>query len=296
MFTKTWPWLRCPICKNQLTESSGALVCSSCEGHYPIINGMPLCVPDASKHEADMETARLVKPTWYQDEQPPEQSSPWRHHLRKRREYVHSVLRAECNAKRKRFPMLLDLGCGDGNNTLWLQEFASQLCASDYNMVRLARTKHRVPAANCFLGNILQYPVADASMDCVFFNHVLEHIPDDIAALHEVRRVLKPGGLLILGVPNEGCWWWQLAYKRDPESLRTTDHVHFYTSKIITERLAETGFTITSVHHMGWGPPDWSLDGRIRQYKWVDDLFERVGKIFIPGQASSLYVIAHALR
>ena len=64
--------------------------------------------------------------------------------------------------------------------------------------------------------------------DVVFLNHVLEHVPDDEGALRSVRRVLRPGGLLILGVPNEGCGWWQLAYRLQPKSRAQSDHVHFY--------------------------------------------------------------------
>lgn len=65
----------------------------------------------------------------------------------------------------------------------------------------------------------LESPIADVKMDIqampfqnnqfdiVICNHVLEHIPDDSKALHEIYRVLKPGGFAILQVPID--------YKRD---------------------------------------------------------------------------------
>jgi SAM-dependent methyltransferase len=237
--------------------------------------------------------ARSVNPQWYLEEQPPEQSSPWRHHLRKRREYVQSVLSKELSKRKlEKFPALLDLGCGDGNNCLWLKEFADTLYASDYNMVRLPRAHALVPGAMVFLADIMSYPAEDNSFDCIFFNHVLEHIPDDIGALRIVRRILKPGGLLVLGAPNEGCWWWQLAYKRDPESMKTTDHVHFYTAKSVCEKLHAVGLEYNAVKYMGWGPPDWTWDIKLRTYKILDDLFETVGRVFLPHQASSLYILA----
>jgi len=43
---------------------------------------------------------------------------------------------------------------------------------------------------------------------------------------------------------------------------------------------------------MGFGPPDYRLDEKIRKYKLVDDVFELLGQIFMPSQASSLYLIA----
>lgn len=44
-------------------------------------------------------------------------------------------------------------------------------------------------------------PFADGSYDLVYASHVLEHIRDDAAALREIRRVLRPGGLAVLPVP-----------------------------------------------------------------------------------------------
>ena len=108
-----------------------------------------------------------------------------------------------------------------------------------------------------------------------------------------VRRILKPGGLLVLGTPNEGSWWWQLAYRRAPQALATTDHVQFYTADdAYGEDARCRDCDVIEVHHMGWGPPDWRLDGRWRQYKLVDDMFEWVGRIALRRQASSLYVLA----
>lgn len=44
---------------------------------------------------------------------------------------------------------------------------------------------------------------------------------------------------------------------------------------------------------MGWGPPLWWLDARVRRYEVLDDLFEVLGKALIPRQASSLYLLAY---
>ncbi len=49
--------------------------------------------------------------------------------------------------------------------------------------------------------DIHQIPFDDNSIDIIFCNHVLEHVDDDLKALNEIRRVLKPGGWAILQVP-----------------------------------------------------------------------------------------------
>jgi SAM-dependent methyltransferase len=285
---------RCPACHSMpLDVNNDTLACSACSKAFSRESGIPMLVTNPAAHEGAMAEARAVNPEWYLSAQLPEVESPWRHHLKKRRLYVSRILRREL-ARRGlvQASRLLDLGCGDGTNLLWLGEFAEHLYGSDYNLVRLARARVRSPVATIFLADILNYPTIDGCFDVVFFNHVIEHIPDDRVALATAYRILAPGGLLVLGTPNEGAWWWQLAYKRAPELRRTTDHVHFYTAASIRQKMQDIGFNVFEVRHMGWGPPDWYLDGQWRQHKWVDDLFEAVGRALIPGQASSLYLLA----
>jgi SAM-dependent methyltransferase len=52
------------------------------------------------------------------------------------------------------------------------------------------------------VGDARIMPFSDASMDVVLITQVLEHIPDPIAVIDEIRRVLKPGGTLLLSVPS----------------------------------------------------------------------------------------------
>lgn len=55
-----------------------------------------------------------------------------------------------------------------------------------------------------FVVDIQNLPFADAEFDFVFASHVLEHVKNDIDAVLEVRRVLRPGGIAILPVPIIG--------------------------------------------------------------------------------------------
>lgn len=288
-------FFRCPTCKKGRIANldTGSVGCDHCKIQYPILDGIPFLVKDMAGHEETIREAQKRNPEWYLAEQPPEVTSPWRHHLRKRRQYIESVLMRELSLRNVTLaPRLLDLGCGDGNNLIWLAPFAHQLYGSDYNIDRLTRAHSRCSNANLFLADLLDYPAFDNSFDVIFFNHVIEHIHDDQTALETVKRILKPSGLLILGVPNEGAWWWQLAYKRAPDILATTDHVHFYTAATISEKMRSAGLKINEVKHLGWGPPDFHLDGKWRKYKLADDIFESIGRFVIPSQASSLYLIA----
>jgi ubiquinone/menaquinone biosynthesis C-methylase UbiE len=103
---------------------------------------------------------------------------------------------------------LLDFGCGNGANTvLFAPDFAS-VVGVDVEPERIAEA--RATAADRGLSN-LEYsvydgerlPFPDRSFDCVVSFEVIEHTRDDRAALKEIARVLKPGGLFCGSVPNK---------------------------------------------------------------------------------------------
>ena len=252
--------------------------------------GISLLVHDYKRIQSHIDHAKIEgKKEWYEASQEDIWTGPYRHHLLKRKQYVESVL-AHYGTEQT-IHTLLDLGCGDGANFSWLKPHTKNLYGSDYNITRLLRAQRRNIAQEVVLADVTDYGAKDEAFDVIFFNHVLEHIPEDERALHEVFRILKKGGICILGVPNEGAFWWQLAYKMQPESLRTTDHVHFYTIKNLSEKIKKTGFIIHEIKSLGWGIPHWTLDSMCRGYKVIDDLFELFGKTFLPGQASSLYFV-----
>lgn len=271
--------------------------CDACGTEYPLVNDIPMLVRDWTTHEAQLAAARAQHADWYVTEQSSEEASPFRHHLRRRRAYVEQALtRHLARSARTRATTLLDLGCGDGQHLTFLPRYAERVFASDYNALRLTRARARHADVTFFLADVLDYPAHDDFFDVVFLNHVIEHIRDDARALAETFRILRPGGLLVLGTPNEGSWWWQLAFRLEPAMLRATDHVHFYTAETITARMTVAGFRTLDVEHLGWGPPHWTWDRRLRRLKPLDDLFTAIGRRVLPRQASSLYVLATKSR
>jgi SAM-dependent methyltransferase len=287
-------FFECLICHgHDLAVSDDAWVCRECKQVYPVKQQIPLLVRDWRLHEEEIKQAGEIKPSWFIDEQPPEAESPWRHHLEKRRRYVEDAIARYLKQNNKsHVEKMLDLGCGDGNNIAYLKKFSKEMFAREYNLRRLVRANKANPQTTFFLADLLDYPVGANYFDIVFFNHVLEHIPDDDLALENLYRILAPQGLLVLGVPNEGAWWWQLAYTLQPRTRKTTDHVHFYKAPDLAAKLTAHGFTLLEVKHIGWGLPHWTIDSYLRRYKAMDDLFDLLGRLFIPHQASSIYLLA----
>lgn len=280
----------CLFCKAEVIDDD--LTCEKCSHTYQAYYNIPLLIKDPTSHLEMVNKMIAEKPTWYSEPQLAEKDSPYKHHLRKRRRYITAVINKLTENGQKKLNNVLDLGCGEGNHLKLLSEFSHHTFASDYSILRLQRSVQFNLTSTHFLADILDYPSKDNFFDMVFCNHVIEHIADDISALQTMFRILKPGGTLILGTPNEGSWWWQLAYRNDPESRRVTDHVQFYTSDSLKQRLESVGFKIDQIHFTGWGPPSWKWSTILRRWKIVDDIFEIVGRLLMKKQASSLYFIA----
>lgn len=95
----------------------------------------------------------------------------------------------------RRVDRLLDLGCANGWNMSRFQQYGQPAIGLDPVPERVALALAHGPA---FIGDGMSVPAAAGSFDVVYVQHVLHHIGSVEQALIEIRRVLKPGGLLFL--------------------------------------------------------------------------------------------------
>lgn len=162
---------------------------------------------------------------------------------------------------------VLDCGCGLG----WFLKIIGELTAcrltgSDYDLGRLAVGLSEVAGrASVAAADILRLPYADATFDKIVLSEVLEHLPDDAGGLAEVRRVLRPGGLVAITVPNHDYpFLWdpvngvreRLGWAPIREGIfggLWTDHVRLYTRAEIVGLTERAGFEVEDVrqfvHH-----------------------------------------------
>jgi SAM-dependent methyltransferase len=150
------------------------------------------------------------------------------------------VLRAQLD----RLPLapgarLLDAGCGSGRTLDELARYgrASGIDLSPEAVAAAQRRGHR----DVRVGRVEELPYPDATFDVVTCLDVIEHTPDDRASLAELRRVARPGGLLLVTVPAyQGLWSWH-----DEVNL----HFRRYDSASLRAAAREAGWDVVSDTH-----------------------------------------------
>ena len=124
-----------------------------------------------------------------------------------------------------------DIGCGPGVFVRYMSPRAKYLVGLDVDCDSLERVKSRhrlLPNVDFVASTADSLPFSHDCLDTVLFLEVLEHLADDGAALREIRRVLRPGGKLVISVPvppgevNEGSEW---GHKREGYELPAIAHL-----------------------------------------------------------------------
>lgn len=117
--------------------------------------------------------------------------------------YLPRHLQGERGKKEGR--LALDLGCGTGLNLDHLSRYA-QPVGSDFSEEALGFCLERGHRLLC-KADAAELPFPDGSFSLVTALDVIEHLDDDLLALQELRRILRPGGLLIISVPAYKLLW-----------------------------------------------------------------------------------------
>ncbi|HEU0176447.1 MAG TPA: class I SAM-dependent methyltransferase [Blastocatellia bacterium] len=100
-----------------------------------------------------------------------------------------------------------------------------------------------------FNGTLCDARFPDGHFDAAAMYHVIEHVPSPRLELRELRRIIKPGGWLILETPNIATVWYRLLRARWRQFI--PDHIYFFTPRTITRLCESGGFEVRELRSVG---------------------------------------------
>ena len=140
----------------------------------------------------------------------------------------------------------LDVGCGIGD----FLSYRSHTTGVDINPAAVEWCSRQGLDAHAMSPDVL--PFGDSTFDSAILDNVLEHLDEPQALLEEIRRVMRPKGTLVVGVPGMN------GYASDP------DHKVFYDERLLVSVLAKAGFGLQRILNMPIRST-W-MSARMRQY------------------------------
>lgn len=157
---------------------------------------------------------------------------------------------------------LLDIGCWDGRflerireKNLYKELYGIDLVAEGINNARSKGFNVQVVDLNT---GILPFP--DAYFDTVTILAVLEHVFDPYSIIREIRRVLRPSGILIIDVPNAAAVTNRIRFLLGRIPITSHDpgwdggHLHYFTKHALDNFLESEGFDVLSRKTTGGSP------------------------------------------
>ncbi|MFF2553223.1 class I SAM-dependent methyltransferase [Nocardia sp. NPDC058058] len=166
---------------------------------------------------------------------------------------------------------VIDVGCGAGRHSFEAYRRGADIVAFDQNGSDLADVDTMFHAmaeageapeyakAETVRGDALDLPYGDGEFDVVIASEILEHIPQDGAAIAELARVLKPGGALAVTVPRwlpeRICW-----ALSDEYHANEGGHVRIYRADELRDKITARGLRfIHRAHAHALHSPYWWL-------------------------------------
>jgi SAM-dependent methyltransferase len=156
--------------------------------------------------------------------------------------------------------LILDMPCGRGfylNMLRYVSQCKLVGADLDWDVLKKARQNvGHLPDIAIHHANIYALPYPDGTFNAIILSEVLEHIDDDEVGLREAYRVLKPGGVIAITVPNANYpFWWDPINKtleklfkkhisRGPLAGIWANHVRLYTHDELRESVLQSGFIV----------------------------------------------------
>jgi 2-polyprenyl-3-methyl-5-hydroxy-6-metoxy-1,4-benzoquinol methylase len=168
----------------------------------------------------------------------------WRAAVAARRRHLEPAAAAAAPDRQMRY---FEIGFGDGSGLAAALELGWEAYGCEYAAWLVDAAQERLPQAHVHVGDVADAPVEAGSIDVMYAWHVVEHVLDIHAWLEVVARLLRPGGMLILGTENADSLYGRLfmlparLLRRTPLPPTSTDHTYWFTASALATLLREHG-------------------------------------------------------
>lgn len=189
---------------------------------------------------------------------------------------------------------LTDIGCGRGFYFPLYHALGAAIVGveRDAEPLQMAQARAHATGARLVSASAADLPFAEGSTDAVVMSEILEHLDAPVAALREAARILAPGGLLLVTVPNANYpFLWDpinwLLERTVGRPIRTgplagiwANHVRLYNRRDLIEQIEQAGFLVEEtvfhthrcmpfVHNIVYGLGKPLLERRLMPESWL---------------------------
>lgn len=189
-----WSFIVCPDCHNKLIDQDSCLICSKCGAQFPVVDSIPILIGTNSVFSINQIVA--TNQTYYSEKIA---DNSFKKRIRRRLPKLTGTRNK--SADDLRVKSVLDsmpapvrgLQVGAGENPKAIADLfpGVEWLNSD---VDLSYKPH-------IIADVTALPVTNGSLDVVYADQVLEHVIDIRKAAEEIQRVLRVGGILVVGIP-----------------------------------------------------------------------------------------------
>jgi 2-polyprenyl-3-methyl-5-hydroxy-6-metoxy-1,4-benzoquinol methylase len=144
---------------------------------------------------------------------------------------------------------LLDFGCGSGWYLHKMRELGWQVTGMDFN-ASVARQVEERFGIRVHVGTLPHPEIQPASFDVITMGAVLEHVHRPHAVIEAAARALRPGGYLMVSVPNFASWGLRV-FGPDWWGLQLPHHLLHFTPLTLRRLLEQHGLQVRQLHALG---------------------------------------------
>lgn len=151
----------------------------------------------------------------------------------------------------------LEIGAGLGQLSYLAKKLGCEVSITEHDQDAIDFMQKEMGIESCYLGDLTDLSLPEEYFDIVVMHHVLEHVTGLLGSLEKINSILKPGGLLFIGVPNLSSIGFQI-YRglsfltfQVPDIVDGIEHTFGFTPKTLRHALESAGFNVNKIRTFG---------------------------------------------